>query len=155
MKAQVSNMINNTGWKGKYEIYINRKLEAVIDNRIMDAALDEFAKVLQGDATDLEIKYLAVGTDDTAVTDSDTQLGAEIFRTAVASQSKTDTGEVTTEFVILENEAINTIEEIGIFAGSTAGAGANTGTLISRILWHKVKLSTMELNIKRIDRMVR
>ncbi|RLD20497.1 MAG: hypothetical protein DRI69_06170 [Bacteroidetes bacterium] len=44
----------------------------------MNAALDELIKVLQGQSTDLEIKYLALGTSNTPVTDSDTQLGNEM-----------------------------------------------------------------------------
>jgi len=149
-------MTNKARWQGRFEIYINGQLEAVIDNRVMDAALDKLINSLTGVDPDLEIKYLALGTDNTAVTDSDTTLGTEIFRTApTTGPSNTDTGEVTSEFVVLDSEAVATIEEIGIFAGSTATAAADSGTLVSRILWNKVKTNTMEINFKRVDKIIR
>lgn len=129
--------------------------QEIVKNKVMDSVLNKLIGVLQGTAPDLQIKYLALGTSNTAVTTNDTKLGAEIFRTAVVSQSATNTGEITTEFVILDNEAVGTIEEIGIFGGTTATLVADTGTLISRILWHKEKTNSEELSIKRIDKVGR
>jgi hypothetical protein len=142
------------GWEGSF-IIKTKDSEEIIKNRIMDSALSELIKVLQGLPTDLELLYLAVGTDNTAVTDNDTQLGNEIFRTQFTSSSITNTGELTSLAIILESEAIGTIEEIGIFAGSGASALANSGILVSRILWNRIKTSADEIQFTRIDRMVR
>jgi hypothetical protein len=103
----------------------------------------------------MELKYLAVGTDNTPITDSDTKLGNEIFRTQFTSSSVTGTAELTSLAIILEAEAIGTIEEIGIFAGSTATVSADSGILVSRILWHRVKTSNDEIQFTRIDKIVR
>lgn len=146
-------MIN--GHQGKFEIFINGKLETVIYNKVMDTVLEQMVKSLQGTSPDLQIKYLALGTSNTAITTSDTQLGAEIFRTPITTQSAGGIGELATDFVVLDTEAVGTIEEIGIFGGTTAGSGANTGTLISRILWHKVKTSSEEISFRRTDKVVR
>jgi hypothetical protein len=112
-------------------------------------------EALQGETPDLEIKYLALGTSNTPVTVLDTKLGVEIFRTPIAAQSITAKGELTTEFIVLYNVAGGQIEEIGIFGGSTATSTADSGTLISRILWSKAKTNSEELNFRRIDRLSR
>ena len=154
-------VVEKDGWFGEFVIQIYDKntgelKEKRIKNRVMDTALNQLAETLLGNATDLEIKYLALGTDDTPITDADTQLGAEIFRTPPSVASvRTAVGQIETEFIVLDNEAVATIEEIGIFVGSTAGAGADTGTLLSRILWKKIKTDSEEITFKRIDKIVR
>lgn len=149
-------MTNDCGWQGRFEIYVNGKLDAVITNRIMDAILNEMADVLKGTAPDLSIKYVALGTSNTALTDTQTGLVTEIFRTApVSNPTRTATGEITTEFTILDTEAVAQIEEIGIFVGSSATSSANSGKLLSRILWSKNKTNSEELTIRRVDKIVR
>jgi len=155
------NILNNEfGHTGKYRIKTINKLngtsyEEEIKNRLMDNTLDELLKVLQGTATDLEIKYLALGTDSTAITDTDAALGTEVFRVALTDITKTGTGELTSLAVVLDSEAVATIEEIGLFAGAAASAAADSGTLVSRILWHRVKSNSEELQFTRIDTIVR
>ena len=130
--------------------------EEVVKNRIMDQALDKEAEILRGVAPDLEIKYVAIGTGTTALTNTDTQLANEVFRVIPSNPpTKTATGEITTEFVVLETEAQVEIKEVGIFCGSTATATANSGTLLSRVLWNFDKRSNIELSITRVDRIVR
>lgn len=153
--------MNKIGWQGKYIVTVKNKAtgkvtEEVINNRIMNTVLNQLSDTLLGDAPDLEIKYLALGTSNAPVSDNQTQLGAEIFRTqAVNGPVRTQMGQIETEFTVLDTEAVGTIEEIGIFVGSSATASADTGTLLSRILWHKEKTNSEEITIKRIDRMVR
>lgn len=143
-------------WSGEFQIFINGKHVKTICNRVMDAALNKMANILAGVSPDLQIKYLAVGTSNTSVTNTQTQLGAEIFRTIpVTSPTLTATGEITTEFILLESEAIGNIEEIGIFCGASATSTTNSGTMLSRILWKKTKTNSEEITIKRIDRVVR
>jgi hypothetical protein len=144
-------MINKAAISGKYDIYINGKFMGTIKNRIMDTVLEQLVACYKGNAADVEIKYLALGTDSTAVTDSDTTLGAEIFRTPISTQTDVDTGEILTEFIVLDTEAVAQIEEIGIFGGATANASADTGTLISRILWSKNKTNSEEITFRRTD----
>jgi len=153
--------MSNIGWLGTFIIQVKNKAtgkvsEEVIHNRIMNVVLNQLSDTLLGEIPDLEIKYLALGTSNTPVIDSQTQLGEEIFRTqAVNGPVRTQTGQIETEFTVLDTEAVGTIEEIGIFVGSTATGDPNTGTLLSRILWHKEKSNSEEITFKRIDRMVR
>jgi len=126
-----------------------------ITNRVTDALLNELIESLQGTAPDIQIKYLALGTSNTPASNTDTQLGAEIFRTAVTAQTKTGVGELATDFTVLDVEAVGAIEEIGLFGGSTATAAANSGVLLSRILWHKVKTASEEITFRRIDKITR
>jgi hypothetical protein len=150
------NFREGTKRKGKYFIQVKNIKTGIIDNfeinNIISAgALAEMAGILNGDSPDIEIKYLAVGDDDTAVTGNETTLVNETFRTAVATLSIVSNTIVQSTFTILNTEAVGTIEEIGIFCGSTAGAGADTGLLLSRILWSKTKTADEEISIVRQD----
>lgn len=140
---------------GKYDIYINKKFKESVKNRIMNTVLDQIIEAYQGVNPDLEIKYLALGTSNTSISDTDTVLGAEIFRTPIVTQSKTGTGEIQTDFTVLSTEAIGQIEEIGIFGGTSASGTVDTGTLISRILWSHDKTSSEEIAFKRTDKIIR
>lgn len=154
-------MINEAKWEGIFVIKIKNKAtgivsEEIIKNRIMNVPLNALIDCLVGATPDIEIAYLAVGTNNTAITDNDSTLGTEIFRTSpVSGPARTATGQVETEFSILDSEAVATIEEIGIFVGSSATGSVDTGTLLSRILWHKVKTNSEEITFKRIDKIVR
>jgi hypothetical protein len=153
-------MINEINWSGQFIIQTkdlkNGTVKTqIINNKVMDIVLNRLVRALQGVTPDLEIKYLALGTSNIPVTTLDTKLGNEIFRTPISNQELTATGELTTDFVVLDNEAIGSIREVGIFGGNTATSAPNTGILISRILWSKEKTSTEELNFKRIDRIGR
>ncbi len=145
------NLIDRSGIKGKFEIYINGELADAVDNLIMDATILAMIRTLKGTAADIQIKYLALGTGTTAPANTNTQLQTEIFRTAILSQSEPITGEVNSLFQVLSTEAVATIEEIGIFGGAAAGGTANSGTLLARVLWHHVKTNTEEIQFRRIE----
>ena len=149
-------MINKLGIFGGYDIYINGKYSETVKNRLMDTVLEQIIGIYKGDAPDLQIYYLALGTGNTAITDTDTTLDTEIFRTPLAvATTDVGTGEILNEFIVLDTEAVGNMEEIGIFGGSTATSSADTGTLISRILWSKVKSNSEEITFRRTDKVVR
>lgn len=127
----------------------------VIWNRITDVALNALIEALDGTDPDMEVAYLAIGTDNSALSDSDTQLGTEVFRTQDLTSTRTATGEFTTTFTVLDSEAVTTWEEIGIFCGTGATGTANTGTMLSRILYTKEKTSLEEIDITRVDKLER
>lgn len=149
-------------WNGLWEIKIRNihtgeiKKEYV-KNKIVDAALDNLIKPLwDNSALDMMIRYFAVGTSNTAVQNTDTKLIAEYFRTPpTIASAKTNTGEVTTEFVLLATEANTQLEEIGIFCGATATGTADTGILLSRLLWSHFKTSSEEITFSRVDSLIR
>jgi len=107
-----------------------------------------------GGAQDLEIKYFAIGSDNTAPVVADTTLGTETFRKARTSQSKPGTGQQTYVQYIDPTEAIGVIEEFGWFAGAAAGAGADSGIMVSRVLYSRVKTALESLQIERTDTFV-
>lgn len=144
-------MTDSMGWKGEFHVYVNGKYDCTLKNRITDRALNEIMKVLQGENTDMELKYLALGTSNAPIQDTDIQLGNEIFRTQFQSKELTGIGVLESVAIVLPAEAVGTIEEIGIFGGSTATEEPNTGIMISRILWHREKTSLEELQFTRID----
>lgn len=132
--------------KGKYHIKSSNGFEKTVDNLIVNSGLENLADLLAGGGE--PIAYLALGTGDTAAGNTDTTLGAEIFRTALTSVTSAG-GECVSIFKVLTAEAVGNIEEIGIFAGGTEAA--DSGTLISRALWTYTKTADEELYISRTD----
>ena len=153
-------MINQLGWLGQFKVKTTNKetgnvSEEVVNNRITNNALDKIINILDNIDPNLDIKYLAIGTGTTALNDADTTLVTEIFRTQFVTSNNTSVGEFTTEFAILDSEAIATWGEIGIFCGDSATSSADTGVMLSRILFTKTKTSLEEVTITRIDRVSR
>ncbi|MFW9878285.1 MAG: hypothetical protein ACFFG0_34825 [Candidatus Thorarchaeota archaeon] len=145
-------------WSGKYEIWSiknnKRKKIADIDNLIVNWAKNTLATALMGTdyvMENVKIKYLAIGDDNTAPLGSDSTLVNEVFRTPFVSQSNTSTGEITSEFYILDSDYSGSIKEIGLFGGNSATATTDTGNLLSRALWSYTKSASEEIYIKRID----
>lgn len=154
-------MINEDRGRSGYFVFrhVNKNgimQEETLKNRLMDAAINAEIDILRGISSDLEIKYIAIGTGITPIANDQTQLANEVFRTIPSNPpTQTASGEITTDFVILETEAQVEIKEIGIFCGSTATSSANTGIMLSRVLWNFDKRSNIELSITRVDRLAR
>lgn len=101
---------------------------------------------------DLEIKYLAWGSDDTANDPSQTTLISEFGRKQVTAQEDGDDGEVITTTYIAPSEGNDeTIEEIGWFAGASATSTPDSGILVARILYSRDKTDLESLEIERTD----
>lgn len=147
------------GWAGDFDLIIkeNGKIKETvhIKNRITNTALDAIVNILDNIDPDLNIKFLAIGTDNTPLDDNDTQLGNEIFRTQFLTSDNDAVGQFTTTFAVLDGEAVATWEEIGVFVGDAATTTPNSGTLLSRILFSRVKTALEEVDVSRIDRIVR
>jgi hypothetical protein len=136
---------------GKYEIFENGKKIKEFNNLITNILLDEMISILAGYASNIDIRYLAVGTDNTAVAADDIVLGAEFKRTKYISRELTSPptyGEIVTDFYLSAGEGNTTIEELGIFCGNTATENADSGNLISHVLWNYTKTSSVELLIR-------
>lgn len=148
-------MIEKNGWNGKFDIFIKSgdewQHDKTIYNMITDIGLNFFRDALRGTITNAEITYIAVGTGSTAVSASDTQLANEIFRKPVYSKSAIGTGALQTIGILTEAEAVANIQEIGIFAGTTASAVVNSGAMISRILYSRNKTNLESIQIQRTD----
>ena len=130
--------------------------QKIIFNTLTNNGLNEIIKPLYNSIPDMEVKEFAVGTGTTAVSADDETLDTEVYRTSKTDQNVTDNGQVTTEFVLSGVEYTGAINEIGIFAGSTAavwgaGAGKDTGLLISRRLWSTTLAADESIYLQRID----
>lgn len=120
-------------------------------NLLTTVGFNMFRDGLYGDVTDLEIKYFAWGSDNTAPALTDTQLGVETARKIMTSHSKPANAQH--EFIeyLAPAEAVGAIEEFGWFAGAAAGAGVNSGIMIARVLYSRVKTAVESITIERID----
>lgn len=128
----------------------------IVFNTLTKNGLNEIIKPLYAEIPDMEIKEWAIGTGTTAVSADDETLETEVYRTSKTDQNVSDTGQVTTEFVLSGVEYTGAINEIGIFAGSTAavwgaGAGKDTGLLISRRLWSTTLAADESIYLQRIE----
>jgi hypothetical protein len=161
------------GWGATIKIVSSRTGLTVIKNRITNVSLTEIVKALYDD-TDLVIKYVAFGTSNKVLDDTDTTLDNEIFRVPVISWAPLGYGQMQS-FAIMNGdepdyapyngavnieETGNSIREIGWFCGSAAaawggGAGKDTGLMLSRILLTKNKQFGEEYQITRVDQIDR
>jgi hypothetical protein len=142
--------VNDVGWFGDFEIITDDE-RFTIKNRITNAGLNLLRNALNGEVTSCEIKYLALGTNSNVINDNDTQLGNEIFRAPFVTTTKPDIGQLEKTVIILDNEAVAPIEEIGIFAGVTASNTTNSGIMISRVLYSRNKTNLESIQIVRRD----
>jgi len=121
-------------------------------NLITDAGKNLIAQALRDTAFDAEIKYLAWGTGSTAPAASDTTLVTEAGRKQVTSQTAgAGVGETDTVTYLGPDDANVAIAELGWFAGASATATADSGTLIARVLYSKTKTNKESIQVDRTD----
>lgn len=142
-------------WRGVVRVVVLRAdgtcEEAVIRNTITDAGRNLLRDVLSGAVADGEIKYLALGSSNAPPSTADTKLGAEFFRKQITRQEATGTGVLETTVYIAPFEATQQIEEIGWFAGPDASEAPNSGVLVARVLYSRLKTQLESLQIVRQD----
>jgi hypothetical protein len=148
---------NNTGISENIKVTIfnlDGTVQETIElkNQLKNCWFNAIRDAFKGDVTDLEIKYLAWGSDATANNTSQTKLVAEFGRKQITGQDDGGTGELISTTYIAPNEAVGTtIEELGWFAGAIATAAADSGILVGRVLYHRVKTTLESLEIERTD----
>jgi hypothetical protein len=127
-----------------------------IKNRITNDALDEMLKIYYDPTVDMSINMVAIGDDNTPVSDSSTRLYNEVFRTPVLSRIRTGVGQVVSRAIIKSNEPTAysgniTFYEMGFFCSPSAYYYENSGILLSRIVVNETKTATEQLEIQRTD----
>ena len=123
-------------------------------NLITTVGLEMIRDFINGTIADGEIKYMALGSNAAAPALTDTQLGSETFRKANTSTSQpTTTSLLITTYVAPDENAVQ-IEEIGWFAGAAATAAANSGILVSRVLYSRLKTTLESIQVERTDTIV-
>jgi hypothetical protein len=145
-------------WQGTIRVVIRDKRGRFLPggktfkNLVVNTGLNLIRDGLIGLVSDTAIHYIALGTSNTAPALTDTQLVAEVFRKPVTSQvAGGSPGQAITTVNIAPQDANVTIQEIGWFAGVSAGPGANTGVLIARVLYNHVHTNLESINIQRQD----
>jgi len=143
-------------WQGTLNIKAFDKDGNLVDeqnfkNLITSAGKNLLAEALRNNAIDCEIKYIGIGSDNTAPTTADTALGNETFRKAVTSQIAGGTGITITNLYVAPEEAVGTIEEIGFFSGASASATTDSGVMFARVLYSRTKTAVESIQIERTD----
>ena len=137
--------------KGKYKftfenIETGEKRVIEKDNLIVTSGRGWIASRLAqtGSPADIRITHSALGTGTNAPANADTLLQAEVYRKNIASATSDNNIAYLTAFYSA-TEYTGTIKEAGMFING--GAGANTGTLFSRIAIDTVKSAVETLTI--------
>jgi len=143
-------------WQGTLKIKAFDKDGNLVDeqnlkNLITSAGKNLLAEALRNNVIDCEIKYIGIGSDNTAPSTADTTLGNETFRKAVTSQIAGGTGITITNLYVAPEEAVGTIEEIGFFSGSSASATTDSGIMFARVLYSRTKTAVESIQIERTD----
>lgn len=92
----------------------------------------------------MKITHCALGSSGTAVANSDTQLGTEVYRNAIASITNASNIGYATGF-FSATETSGTYAECGIFSNGTGTA--NTGVLLSHVLVSITKSTSVTLTL--------
>lgn len=140
---------------GVYKMYSNSSGEfKQIDekhNILMDTVFNQVALCfdeLVGLSRNYHFDYMAIGDDNTTPTSTDTQLGNEVYRVPYISRANPSNGVITADYYITDSEFSGDIEELGMMGGQSASATANSGNMISHVLWSYTKTSAEELFIE-------
>lgn len=144
-------------WQGEVNIKAldkdgNVLQEDKLKNLITSAGKNLLAESLRNASLDAEIKFISIGSDNTAPSSGDTTLGNETFRKAVTSQTAGGSVGVTiTNLYVAPEEAVGTIEEIGFHSGSSASSTTDSGVLFARVLYSRTKTAVESIQIERTD----
>lgn len=114
-------------------------------NIVVTTGRNVLARLLAGDVTySGQINYGALGSSSTAVANSDTQLGTEVYRKLYASHTTDGNNVAYVDFFYSATDTNGTYNEFGNFID---GSGtANSGRLFSHILtggWVKTSVQSM------------
>ena len=149
--------MSGIGWKENIRIDVRDIDGRLIDttefnNQIEDTGLDYLARSLASSTFDMKIRYMGWGSSNTAVSSSDNVLGDERGRKIITvSATSTTIGIIYNTVYLSPSEATTDIEELAWFASSSAVATADSGTMISRVLYSRSKTSLESLTVTRTD----
>ena len=146
------------GTNGRYIVEITKKDGSKevkeFPNMITNLYLEWLAYITTlNSGYDLGFRYLALGKDGGEIlplNGTNSKLGQEVFRKQFTTVERTGTT-VTRTVIINSDEANHHIKEIGIFAGSQATATADSGIMVSRVLFDYDKDELESIKITRID----
>lgn len=147
------------GWLGSAVVTVRGadgryRARTQIFNTITTAGKNLIRSALSSNTTDALIRYLALGSNNTAPAIGNTALGAEQYRKAVTAfnpSGLTDGATVTRVLVPAPDATAFTTEELGWFASPSATASSGTGILVARVLYHRAKSASESLQIDRTD----
>jgi len=150
------NKMSNFNWDENIEIIVRSNDGTILDstcfhNQITNDALNWLAKGLMLSTQDNEIKYLGWGSSDLALSTAHTTLSSETGRKLLTSQTSSNTGVCYSVCYIAPTEGVGSIKELAWFAGSSAVADSNTGKMISRVLYTRVKTALESITVTRKD----
>lgn len=100
---------------------------------------------------DTEIHYMGWGDDGTTPQLSDSQLGNELGRKQITSQTAIADGDMQTTVYLAPYQANVSIAELAWFAGADASGDPNTGVCIARTLLSFTKTNSESLTVDRVD----
>lgn len=149
-------MVNDFNWSYNVKIKVLKngvEIEVVeFHNLLVNTGFNLLRDILGQVITDGGIKYMGWGNDNTPAAVGDTQLGTEFGRKQMTSQVAGAVGVMVSTVYISPPEGNDQkIEEFGWFAGVGATATANSGVMISRVLYSRQKTNLESIQVERTD----
>lgn len=145
-------------WRGTIEVVVRDLRGHVLEretfpNLIVNVGLNLLRDALGGYVTNAAIKYVAIGTSATAPAAGDTQLGAEVFRKVLTGvPNQIGQSQLQTVMWLGPADSVGTIiAEVGWFAGASATATANSGVLVSHVLYSHTHTASESIQFTRTD----
>ncbi len=146
-------------WKGTWRVIARRSgrrghltegEDEWSPNLITDDGKDLMAEAMRDASALPEITWVALGDDNATPAAGDSLLGNETFRKQMTTQVAGATGVSVSTVYVAPAENNVQIEEIGWFAGPATGS-ADSGILVARILYSRLKDNLESLQIERTD----
>ena len=110
------------------------ELLAANDNLVVGTGRQNILEVMAG-LESVGVRYIALGTSSTPVTDNDIKLGAEACRSQMVEKTVSGDNLIMSAFFNGGGSGVNSnFKEAGIFGGSSATNTANSGALICHTL---------------------
>ena len=122
--------MRDTLQKYKGKIIITNHTTGVVkkfDNLVMDKFYELVSDFMAGTSPN-KLSHIALGTDDTLPTVSDTSLGSESFRKGITTTS-TPGSQIHLQTEVTGGEAIFTWKEIGVFNNNSGGDMTNRAVI--------------------------
>jgi hypothetical protein len=143
-------------WRGDIRVTIRNLAGEVVSveehrNLIVAAGHNLVRDALRGTVTDLKIKYMAIGTGNSAPSAGQVKLDAEVYRQQPTNFTPVSTGVLTTTTVVGPSVAIATWNEVAWFAGASASAAQDTGVMVARVLYNHAHTNQESVQFDRQD----
>lgn len=120
-------------------------------NLITEDGLNWMAKCVYSELYSANIKYMGWGSSNLTPSTGQTTLSSETGRKEITSHTVSTSFTATSITYLAPTDAIGQIQELAWFVGTSALSSADTGCMISRTLYSRLKTNLESITVTRVD----